>query len=537
MGRPVSGEWQVTHLLNQCRNFLKTLEHLVIDLVWPPSLLADLEKMRRILADPPPGDPTSIETLAQGFRSAAAAVEVVRADLERAKAGLPDIVVGVAAGTASQAAAALATGLGHEVSGLRASAEALTRYAASLRTAIRVHAQADDRFEDAARHLRRCSGLTIEVLGVDTHVPDLIAVVREVGKAVGDAIEAVRIALRSYEQAEDALYALQRAGSDARGWAVRASAPHVPGFSVLDVAVMVDQWRVANPDARILDPDQWARVAALLSGLTPQQRAALNSLLARAGSPAQRAVLLSALAAGATPEQLNFVADAIRVMSEDQLLRMMGLNTDKEGRATMGLDGVIQDPTTGNTCGSTSLLALLARVDPMLALWLTSGERAPGWNPAYLAHLTDAQWRGSTFIERFIAAQHSVLTTTDSDLSTWPEALGTPPWGAASLATLGSPTAYESVLYDDQEQELARELMSRAAEAANNGTPVPFYAGDDYTPRHVLLITGYASGVYTVYEPGTGSVIEVPESVMLGNGSPGAFGGWTHIDYLVLPVH
>ncbi len=536
MGRAVSGEWQVTHLLNQCRNFLKTLEHLVLDVVWPPALLADLERMRRILADPPPGDPTSIETLAQGFRSAAAAVEVVRVDLERAKVGLPDIVVGVAAGTASEAVAALATGLGREVRGLDLSVKALTMYAASLRSAIRVHAAADDRFEDAARHLRRCSDLTIEVVGVDTHVPDLIAVVREVGKAVGDAIDGVRTALRSYEQAEDALYALQRAGSDARGWAVLATAPRVPGFSVLDVAVMVDQWRVDSPDARILHPDQWARIAALLSGLTPDWRAALNALLARAESSAQRAVLLSALAAGATTEQLSFVADAIRAMSDDQLLRMMGLNTDNLGQATMGLDGVIQDPTTGNTCGSTSLLALLARVDPMLALWLTSGERAPGWQPPYLAHLTDAQWRGSTFLERFIAAQHSVLTTTDSDLSTWPEALGTPPWGAASLASLGSGTAYESVMYDDQDPELARELMSRAAAAANNGTPVPVFAGDDFTPRHVLLITGYASGVFTVYGPGTGRVIEIPESVMLGNGTPDAFEGWSHIDYLVLPV-
>ena len=79
----------------------------------------------------------------------------------------------------------------------------------------------------------------------------------------------------------------------------------------------------------------------------------------------------------------------------------------------------------------------------MLALWLTSGQRPPGWDPAYLQHLTEAQWNGATFLERFIAAQHSVLTTTDSDLGTWPEALGTPPWGAAALATLGSPTAYE----------------------------------------------------------------------------------------------
>jgi hypothetical protein len=210
----------------------------------------------------------------------------------------------------------------------------------------------------------------------------------------------------------------------------------------------------------------------MLAALTPAQRAALDELLAAAGSSTQRAVLLSTLAAGADMEQLRFMADAVRSMSDEDIARMMSLNTDNlTSGATYGLDRVIQDPTTGNTCASTSLLALLARSDPMLALWLTSGQRPPGWDPAYLQHLTEAQWNGATFLERFIAAQHSVLTTTDSDLGTWPEALGTPPWGAAALATLGSPTAYESVLYDDQDPALVRKLMSRAAEGGEQRHP------------------------------------------------------------------
>jgi hypothetical protein len=272
------------------------------------------------------------------------------------------------------------------------------------------------------------------VHGVDTHIPDPVAVTREVSRALADAREGVRTAVRAYEQAETALRALQREGSDGRGWAVLASAPRVPGFTVLDVAVMVDQWRTSDPDNRLLNPDQWQRVGAMLAALTPAQRAALDELLAAAGSSTQRAVLLSTLAAGADMEQLRFMADAVRSMSDEDIARMMSLNTDNlTSGATYGLDRVIQDPATGNTCASTSLLALLARSDPMLALWLTSGQRPPGWDPAYLQHLTEAQWNGATFLERFIAAQHSVLTTTDSDLGTWPEALGTPPWGAAAL--------------------------------------------------------------------------------------------------------
>jgi len=533
----VSGEWQVTHLLNESRSFLRTLGHVAIALVWPPSLIADIERFRRTISYPPPGDPATIEGMATSLDTAGRAVDEVRADLDRRRVGLPAIVVGVAAGTATQAAAALSSGLSHEVTGLALSARALRRYAASLQDAITEHGRVDDHFDDAVAHLRRCADLTVEAFGVDTGVPDVPAVVREVSRALADAREGVRTAMRAYEQAETALQALQREGSDARGWAVLARAPRVPGFTVLDVAVMVDQWRTSDPDNRLLNPDQWQRVGAMLAALTPAQRAALDELLAAAGSSTQRAVLLSTLAAGADMEHLRFMADAVRSMSDEDIARMMSLNTDNlTSGATYGLDRVIQDPTTGNTCASTSLLALLARSDPMLALWLTSGQRPPGWDPAYLQHLTEAQWNGATFLERFIAAQHSVLTTTDSDLGTWPEALGTPPWGAAALATLGSPTAYESVLYDDQDPALVRKLMSRAGEAANNGTPVPFYVGDDYTPRHVMLITGYADGYYTVYEPGSGSITRVPESVMLGTGTPGAFGGWSHIDYLVLPV-
>jgi len=130
----------------------------------------------------------------------------------------------------------------------------------------------------------------------------------------------------------------------------------------------------------------------------------------------------------------------------------------------------------------------------------------------------------------------------------WPGDVGTPPWGSAdaldgNLATTG--TEYESVMIDDQDPRLLRDTLTRAAAAANAGHPVPMYVGGDSSggldatiPRHVVLITGYHRGVYTIYEPSSGASYTVPEQELLDGGGPSldAFGNWTHPDWIVLPT-
>lgn len=73
----MSGEWQVTHLLNESRSFLRTLGHVAIALVWPPSLIADIERFRRTISYPPPGDPATIEGMATSLDTAGRAVDEV----------------------------------------------------------------------------------------------------------------------------------------------------------------------------------------------------------------------------------------------------------------------------------------------------------------------------------------------------------------------------------------------------------------------------------------------------------------------------
>jgi hypothetical protein len=100
-------------------------------------------------------------------------------------------------------------------------------------------------------------------------------------------------------------------------------------------------------------------------------------------------------------------------------------------------------------------------------------------------------------------------------------------------------------MIDDQDPSLLRDTLTRAAAAANAGNPVPLYVGGDSSdgadatiPRHVVLITGYHRGVYTIYEPSSGQQFTVPEQELLDGGGPSlaAFGNWTHPDWIVLPT-
>lgn len=534
----MSGEWQITHLLNTARKTLQTLEHLAIDLINPVALVNDIRGFLHEMSTPPPGDPAAIEALAATLRLSSTKLGIAHDELNTHSTGLPDVMVGVAAGTAGQAMTALVTATDNERTGLDLGATALTDYAADLKAARAEHARATSKFDDAGTHLSNSLDHHITVFGFDTHIPDPIAAVKDIGKAVGEAIDGVRIAVHSYEMAQTALYALQRHASDSSGYALLAAAPVVTGFSVLDTAVMASQFTIGtDPDHRILDPDQWAKVQAAVSKLSPADRAAFEDLLKNAGSPTARAALFSAMAAGGTLPQLTYLSDAMKGMSEDEITTMLSLNTDAvTGGATLNGKPVIEDPNRSVTCGSTSLLAMLARKDPMLALWLTTGKRTPGWNPPYLSHLTDKDWAQTDFSKRFYAAQGSVLTTTDRDVTLWPTSLGTPPWAADEVASMGG-SPYESVMMDDQDPALTQKLMSRVAVAANSGKPVPIYVGDDHFPRHVVLVTGYSNGLYTLYDPSDGEVAEVPEAVMLGKGgtSQTVFGNWSRVDWVIVP--
>ena len=550
--------WQATTVLNRARHAVQRLAHVAEDLVNPVALAADVASVIHTFTDPPAGDPDAVLAAASRYAATAQTAHEVKAALDQiAAAHLPAVAVGIAAGTAGQAVSALAQGAGGVEEGARIADEALRRYAGELRTARADHASGRAKIRDGVSDLAH-SFDTYDVLGVPSPIIDVTTTMRHLREAMDTILAGARACLAAYEHVDRELYTLRRWLTDSAGYARLASVDAPPGFSVLDVAVISVQYLAADdPDRAVLDDAKLANLTARLGAMTPAERARLDAMLRSLNDPLARSIVLSAIAAGATLDQAEFLAASIRKMTSDELRTTFSLDTD--AASTSGTPAYVAgtpiDQTDATTCGSTSLVVLMAQSDPLLALWLKTGQRPPGYEPPWLSHLTPQEWAAADYDTRLTLVELAMKRATNEgqllpggSRFPWPGDAGTPPWGSAdaldgNLATTG--TEYESVMIDDQDPRLLRDTLTRAAAAANAGHPVPMYVGGDSSggldatiPRHVVLITGYHRGVYTIYEPSSGASYTVPEQELLDGGGPSldAFGNWTHPDWIVLPT-
>jgi hypothetical protein len=554
----VADGWQATTLVNRARHAVRRITHVLETLVNPFALAADVSALVHELREPPAGDPDAVLAAAAKYAGTARTADAVEKSLTAvAGAKLPAVVVGVAAGTVTQAVTALAQGAAGVEEGARVAEEGLRRYAGELRAAKDEHAKGEAKMADGLRDLGHAVD-TGGMLGVASSLLDLPGTLRRVQEALETILDGAKACLAAYEHVDRELYTLRRWLTDSAGYATLATAGTPPGFTVLDVAVISVQYLAADdPDRAVLDPAKLANLQARLGAMPPAERARLDAVLGRLSDPLARAIVLSAIASGASIEQAEFLAASIAGMSTDELRTTFSLDTDAASPSGTGayVAGTPIDQTDTTTCGSTSLVVLMAQSDPLLALWLRTGQRPPGYNPPWLAHLTPQEWAAASYDERLTLVEHAMKrATNDGQLLPggsrfpWPGVIGTPPWGSAdvldgNLATTG--TGYESVMIDDQDPRLLRDTMTRAAAAANAGHPVPLYVGGDSSdgidatiPRHVVLITGYHRGVYTIYEPSSGASYTVPEQELLDGGGPSlaAMGNWSHPDWIVLPT-
>lgn len=203
----------------------------------------------------------------------------------------------------------------------------------------------------------------------------------------------------------------------------------------------------------------------------------------------------------------------------------------------------------GVTCGSACLLMLAATGDPDLRRWLETGE--PSGTP--LREVPAGAAALASVGERIAAAQRHIHRRTSARALgpfPWPGGLGTPPWTAAREARFPG-VRYVTRAVDDRDGN-GRDMTALIANALAAGAPVLLYTGGTLdqglgktAPRHVVLavphpatrVTADGHEIISLYDPGSGIVHEVALPELRDRRGPHpALGGWSHVQWLVLPV-
>ncbi len=195
------------------------------------------------------------------------------------------------------------------------------------------------------------------------------------------------------------------------------------------------------------------------------------------------------------------------------------------------VDGALfrqHDPTT---CGSTALLLLAAAGDPVLARWLQDGTLPPGLRidevPPEIPLRELAVSHSAA--DRIRLAQQHVKRRTDA------HAIGSLPWPGRRGAS-------------------GRVLVNQVTNAVHRGFPVLLFTGGSLAhglptavPRHVVLALPPTAlpwigptdrpELLRIFEPSFGRVHEIPPTDLADRTTPAlALGGWTHVQWLGLPI-
>ncbi|MBD5787057.1 hypothetical protein IF650_12790 [Cellulosimicrobium terreum] len=222
---------------------------------------------------------------------------------------------------------------------------------------------------------------------------------------------------------------------------------------------------------------------------------------------------------------------------------------------SLRLGGAVARQTDGTTCGSAVLGLLAAAGDPVLALWLVTGEALGARGTSGVEPAVPALPPGTDAAARFRRLQQVVKNRTNRKglgPFEWPAAFGTPPWGAAREARYAG-VRYTHRVVDGPHRDGARggglgPVLDAALAAAARGAPVPLFTGGDVAagpatavPRHVVLLaTADRDSRCELYEPSSGTVHRLAAAdLAAGPRDPAvrrALGGWPHVVWALLPA-
>jgi hypothetical protein len=246
--------------------------------------------------------------------------------------------------------------------------------------------------------------------------------------------------------------------------------------------------------AGTLSAAQADRAAALRDQLPVGQRNRLDAVLAAAG-PEVGGYLAAAFAAGHPVAEIAAFAATVAGRSPYWLRsRLRPFDATSPGTVQFRGNPIRQYDDT--TCGSAAVLAARTYLDPLYALYLTTGGR-PG----------TAAESDERFLRRLRDEQQRIHDETDV---LWPQAAGTPPWGLSERlnrdpAALGSRYRWQPAL---PVAGADRAVLRQALTAANRGYPVPVLIGD-VVPRHYVLLLRHDDAGAWFYEPTTAEMVVV----------------------------
>jgi hypothetical protein len=487
---------------------LADIAHAANPITAIPQAVSVLRTVIAECAHEPAGDPDRLDGAAAAFQTAAGAVDGLRQRVEKVSGTqLPDVWHGVAGGTAQTAVAAVGHQLGGAPPVFGDVHTTLGTLAHALRDAKALHATGRGHLREAYRDLT-AGGL----FGL---VPDVLHLRSALSKAVSEATEGLRGCIRAYDTAEAAERQAASRLREAAGRARVAAEATGARFSALDAVVLADQTYGATSagpyDIGVLSPAQLARATQALDRLSPRDYAAMQALLAAAGSDKERAYILKALAAGHSVGDVEKFAGEIRGRSSDWLDQHLVLVHPGSDQAFSYTDAngntVVIDQYDETTCGSTSILAVRSMADPLFTLDLTTGgdPNDPTANSA------------NAFEQRLSAEEqriHDQSTAGKLGPFDYPQSIGTPPWGVADqLNQYGGATGthYGSHWVDNTDDRDVGAALSNVEASVDSGQPVPVLIGDG-VPRHYVLVVGHHGDALQIYEPTSGRTVTVSES-------------------------
>ena len=170
------------------------------------------------------------------------------------------------------------------------------------------------------------------------------------------------------------------------------------------------------------------------------------------------------------------------------------------------------------SCGPSTLVAARMLVDPEFASQVRSAPER--------------------FAREVLDLHRTVTRPTDARGTLqlpWPRALGTPPWAVArQLSTYAGP-GLPAVTYGTTVVRFHDRagLVARMQAATSAGRPVPFYVGNRWLPRHVVLAVEPTDSGLLVYNPARGTVGPMAASDFAA--ATLSLGSWTTPWFVVLP--